>query len=296
VTDVVPVDGDAKRLLEIAASLEASSEHPLAYAILSRAETDGVKSLPVERFQAIPGQGIRGLIGGREALLGKTDFLTAEHIAIPDSLQAQVMAMRQTAKTVVAVAENGILVGLIAAQDRLKPEAKAAVATLNKMGIEVALLTGDHRATADAVASELGISQVFAEVTPEEKAEEVKKLQTAGQKVAFVGDGLNDAPALAQADLGIAVGTGTDVAIAAGQVVLMGGSPSKVPGAIRLARLTFRAIRQNLFWAFAYNIVLIPLAAFGILNPVFASFAMAMSSVSVLANSLRIARVVGRQS
>ena len=290
VTDVVPVDGDAKRLLGIAASLEASSEHPLASAILKRAEADGIGLTRVERFQAIPGQGVRGTIDGKVAFLGKVDLLLADHIRIPADVLSQVMVMRQEAKTVVAVSEGGAFVGLIAAQDRLKPDAKAAVADLKAMGIETALLTGDHRATADAVAREIGITRVIAEVSPEQKADEVKKLQGEGKRVAFVGDGLNDAPALAQADLGIAVGTGTDVAIAAGQVVLMGGSPSKVPEAIQLSRMTFRAIRQNLFWAFAYNIVLIPLAAFGIVNPVFASFAMAMSSVSVLANSLRIAR------
>ncbi|MBU1348927.1 copper-translocating P-type ATPase, partial [Patescibacteria group bacterium] len=290
VTDVIPADGDAKRLLGIAASLEASSEHPLASAILHRATDEGVEPRRVERFQAIPGQGIRGTVDGKLVLLGKVDLLLSEHVRIPTDVLSEVMMMRKEAKTVVAVAEEGAFAGIIAVQDLVKADAKASVASLMGMGIETALLTGDHRATADAVASEIGITHVIAEVSPEQKADEVKKLQGEGRRVAFVGDGLNDAPALAQADLGIAVGTGTDVAIAAGQIVLMGGSPSKVPEAIRLSQMTFRAIRQNLFWAFAYNIILIPLAAIGLVNPVIASFAMAMSSVSVLTNSLRIAR------
>jgi Cu+-exporting ATPase len=201
-----------------------------------------------------------------------------------------VQELRSAAKTVIAVAQNGMLLGFIAAQDKPKSDAAEAVRKLVDMKLEVALLTGDHRTTAEAIARELGITQVFAEVSPTGKADKVKEIQSQGKKVAFVGDGLNDAPALAQSDLGLAMGTGTDVAMAAGQMVLMGGSPAKAPEAIHLARLTFSAIKQNLFWAFVYNIVGIPLAAFGILNPMLAGLAMAFSSVSVLSNSLRIAR------
>ncbi|MFA5936040.1 MAG: heavy metal translocating P-type ATPase [Patescibacteria group bacterium] len=280
VTDVIATSGDATRLLEIAASLEASSEHPLAQAILKDADAKKIAIKTVEKFEVIPGQGVRGMIEGKVASLGKTDATNEE----------QVKHLRSEAKTVVAVTYDGVLLGFIAAQDRIKSDAKKAIADLEAMGIASVLLTGDHQATADAVANEIGITRVLAGVSPTQKADEVKKLQKEGKNVAFVGDGLNDAPALAQSDLGIAVGTGTDVAIATGQIVIMGGSPTKAAEAVRLAQTTFRGIRQNLFWAFIYNFIGIPLAAVGLLNPIIASFAMAMSSVSVLSNSLRIAR------
>ncbi|MBI4139046.1 copper-translocating P-type ATPase [Candidatus Uhrbacteria bacterium] len=288
VTDVLPSEGvDARRLLAIGSSLEAASEHPLAQAVLAKAASESVTQLPVENFQAVAGQGVKGMIDGKEALLGKPDWIDS---LIGSQQPAALSTLRAQAKTVIAVAEDGKLLGYFAAQDRIKPDAAAAMKALHDMNIEAALLTGDHRATGEAVAKEIGITSVMAEVTPTQKADEVKKIQAQGKKVAFVGDGLNDAPALAQSDLGIAVGTGTDVAIATGQLVLMGGSPTKAAESIRLSRLTFRSIKQNLFWAFFYNVLLIPLAAFGVLNPIFASFAMAMSSVSVLTNSLRIAK------
>lgn len=282
VTDVLTFEGDEKQLLMIAASLEAASEHPLAQAILSEATQKSVSPQSVDGFEAIPGWGVEGNVGGTSVRLGKPD----------EGLEGRedVMKLRAEAKTVVAVWSGETPIGVIAAQDKPKSDAKQAIDRLRADGIETALMTGDHRVTGEAIAKTLGILTVFAEVSPTGKADYVKKLQTEGKKVAFVGDGLNDAPALAQADLGIAVGTGTDVAIATGQIVLMGGSPTKAAEAIRLSRLTFRAIKQNLFWAFVYNIIGIPLAAFGLLNPVIAGFAMAMSSVSVLSNSLRIAR------
>jgi len=288
VTDVVPAgETDAASLIRVAASLEAASEHPLAQAVMSEAEARKIQTVDVADFVAVPGEGIRGTIDGQPALLGKPEWVLSQ---VGATHASPVQELRSAAKTVIAVAQNGMLLGFIAAQDKPKSEAKEAVRLLGKMDLEVALLTGDHQTTADAVARELGIKQVFAEVSPTGKADKVKGLQSQGKKVAFVGDGLNDAPALAQSDLGLAMGTGTDVAMAAGQMVLMGGSPTKVPEAIRLARLTFAAIKQNLFWAFVYNIVGIPLAAFGILNPMLAGLAMAFSSVSVLSNSLRIAR------
>ena len=211
-------------------------------------------------------------------------------VEIPGDIAEAIDKLRSEAKTVMYVARDSTLLGVIAAQDRVKPDAAEAMERLKAMNVKTALLTGDHEATAQAVAKKLMIANVYAGVSPNLKADIVKQLQAKGEKVAFVGDGLNDAPALAQSNLGIAVGTGTDVAIATGQLVIMGGSPVKAAEAIRLARMTFRAVKQNLFWAFAYNTLGIPLAAIGYLNPLVAAFAMAMSSVSVLSNSLRIAR------
>lgn len=294
VTDVIPSSGnDERTLISIAAALEASSEHPLAQAVLSAAKHRGIVSPIAVSVQAIPGQGVKGMIDGAAALLGKPEFVFAA-IGLSMDTNAQLDALRQEAKTVIAVAREKQLLGFIAAQDQIKEDAKRALTWLKELKVNTALLTGDHEATARAVASQLGIEKIFAQVSPTGKADIVKELQAQGTRVAFVGDGLNDAPALAQADLGLAVGTGTDVAIATGQIVLMGGSPMKAVEAIQLARMTFRAIRQNLFWAFIYNLIGIPLAALGILNPIIASFAMAMSSVSVLSNSLRIARKMRR--
>jgi Cu+-exporting ATPase len=288
-TDVMPADGtDSKTLLEIAVSLEAASEHPLAQAVIKKAAEINVSQKSVVNFQAVPGQGVKGMIDGKEAMLGKPEWIETSGTAHLQELRAQ-------AKTVLAVSYDGKFIGFLAAQDKIKSDAKDAIDALRRMKIESALLTGDHKDTANAVAREVGITMVMAGVSPIMKADEVRKLQAAGKKVAFVGDGLNDAPALAQSDLGIAVGTGTDVAIATGQIVIMGGSPTKAAEAVMLARLTFRAVKQNLFWAFAYNVLLIPLAALGLVNPILASFAMAMSSVSVLTNSLRISKRLTRK-
>ncbi len=295
VTDVRPVgDVTDASLLEIAAGLEATSEHPLAGAVLAAAAERGVRQGEIEGYEAVPGKGLQGRFRGERVLLGTEAFLDEEHIRLPEDERARLAALRGEAKTVMLLARNGTYLGAIAAKDRIKPDAPKAVHALKKRGTDVVLLTGDHLATAEAVAKELGIGRVLAGISPTGKSEEVKRLQAEGKKVAFVGDGINDAPALAQADLGIAVGTGTDVAIATGQIVLMGGSPTKAAEALVLARRTFSAIKQNLFWAFAYNIVLIPLAMAGVVNPILAGLAMAFSSVSVLANSLRISRSLRR--
>jgi Cu+-exporting ATPase len=297
VTDILFVDGaDEATVLEIASGLESTSEHPLAGAILAAATERDVKLGNVEGYQAVPGKGLEGRFAGERVLLGTEALLTDEGIGIPDAEMKRIAKLRTEAKTVMLLAKGGSYLGAIAAKDRIKQDAPRAVHQLKKRGIDVLLLTGDHQATADAVAKELGIERVLAGISPTGKADEVKRLQAEGKKVAFVGDGLNDAPALAQSDLGIAVGTGTDVAIATGQIVLMGGSPTKAAEALVLARKTFSAIRQNLFWAFAYNIVLIPLAVLGVVNPILAGIAMAFSSVSVLANSLRISWSLRRMS
>lgn len=289
VTDVVTADGAVEaELLRVAVALEASSEHPLANAILTYVKD--IKQSPIQHVRAVPGKGVEGTIDGEPVLLGTEVFMNERGITLSDDIRRSADGFRTDAKTVMFIARGKNLLGAIAAQDRIKPDAAEALKRLHDMNIDAALLTGDHEGTAKAVAEKLGITRFFADVSPGRKAEIVRELQKEGKKVAFVGDGLNDAPALAQSDLGIAVGTGTDVAMAAGQLVTMGGSPVKAAEAIRLARTTFRAVKQNLFWAFIYNIVGIPLAAIGLLNPVVAALAMAMSSVSVLTNSLRIAR------
>ncbi|MEN9558615.1 MAG: hypothetical protein RL141_984 [Candidatus Parcubacteria bacterium] len=293
VTDVrVSAGTDEQELLRVAVALEASSEHPLAAAILHYAKD--VTAPTIQGVRAVPGKGVEGTIDGVSVLLGTEAFMNERGISLPDDIRRSADGFRTDAKTVMFVARDTGLLGAIAAQDRIKNDAAEALTHLRDMNIDAALLTGDHEGTAKAVAEKLGITRFFADVSPGRKAEIVRALQQEGKKVAFVGDGLNDAPALAQSDLGIAVGTGTDVAMAAGQLVTMGGSPVKAAEAIRLARLTFRAVKQNLFWAFIYNIVGIPLAAIGLLNPVIAALAMALSSVSVLTNSLRISRTARR--
>ena len=288
VTDIVPVAGKTKEdILRIAASLEKLSEHPLARAIVSRAAEDGIAPAESEGFANVAGLGVRGVVAGAAAVVGKVRFLEDQGISVA-ALQNDVNRLESSARSVVLVAHSGTLIGALGIADTVKPDAKAAVAELARDGVESVMLTGDNQRTAEAIAGELGIRTVFAGVLPGEKADKVKELQSQGKKVAFVGDGVNDAPALVQADLGIAMGTGTDIAIEAGNIVLVKGSPAKVVEALRLSRLTFRTIVQNLFWAFAYNVAAIPLAAFGFLNPMIASGAMALSSVSVIGNSLRI--------
>lgn len=283
-------------LIRIASALEASSEHPLASAVLTHAKSKYRITEPpaVTQVQTVTGKGLRASLDGKVVGLGTEAFIREHGIAIPKEMELLVDTLRKEAKTVIFVFRNSTLLGVLAAQDKIKLDAQEAMDRLRDMKIDVGLVTGDHKATAEAVAETLAIPYVFADITPEKKAEIVKELQSKGKKVAFVGDGINDAPALAQSDLGIAVGTGSDVAIATGDIVIMGGSPVKAAQAISLARMTFRAVKQNLFWAFAYNIVLIPLAVLGIVNPILASFAMAFSSVSVLGNSLRISRRINK--
>jgi len=274
-------------ILALAASLEALSEHPLAQAIVRMADEKQLLRKKVSDFQNIEGKGIRGVIDGRHMFLGSFRLMKEWGILLGKQ-KAVVDALESEAKTVIGLGQNATFIGIIAIADTVKPDAHDTIEKLNHSGIETVMITGDNQRTAEAIAKNLGINKFFAEVLPHEKAEKVKLLQQEGKKVAFVGDGINDAPALTQADLGIAMGTGTDIAIESGNIVLVKGSPSKVVEALHLAKLTFRTIQQNLFWAFFYNIAAIPLAALGLLNPMIAAGAMAFSSVSVVGNSLRI--------
>jgi Cu+-exporting ATPase len=294
-TDLLCAHGVATdRMLGVAVSLESLSEHPLASAIVRKGEEKGVVPLDTEGFEALSGLGARGFVNGNKCLLGNQRLMREEDIVIGKMAQEGEQLARQ-GKTVVFVAEERQLLGLIALSDEPKDSAAPAVASLKAMGLAVAMMTGDNKKTAQGVARRLGIEWVLAEVLPSEKAQEVRRLQKKGEVVAMVGDGINDAPALTTADVGIAVGAGTDVAVEASDITLIQDNLDGIAMAIRLSFQTMRVIRQNLFWAFFYNSLGIPVAAgvlypfFGILlNPVFAAAAMALSSVSVVSNSLRL--------
>jgi Cu+-exporting ATPase len=301
VTDVVPVNGmTAERLLRFAASAERGSEHPLGEAIVKRAKADGLGLATVQGFSAIPGHGIRAEVDEHgvllEVLLGNLKLMTDEGVSV-GGVAREAERLADEGKTPMFVAVERKPVGLVAVADTLKPESADAVRAFHRLGLEVAMITGDNRRTAQAIARQLGIEQVLAEVLPQAKADEVKRVQAEGKAVAMVGDGINDAPALAQADVGIAIGTGTDVAMEASDVTLITGDLRAIVIAIALSKRTMRTIKQNFFWAFVYNSVLIPVAAgvlypvAGILlSPVLAGAAMAGSSVSVVTNSLRLRR------
>jgi Cu+-exporting ATPase len=290
VTDIIPTEGgSADEVIRLMASLEGLSEHPLAAAIVSAAQDKKISLGKVEEFKNISGRGVEGLVANQQILVGSPTFMIERNVQLK-ALEHDIGRLQAEAKSIVMVARNQESIGLVAIADTVKTEARPAVEQLYRQGFEVVMLTGDHQKTAEAIANQVGIKNVLAQVLPDGKAEAVKKFQAAGKRVVFVGDGINDAPALAQADLGVAMGTGTDIAIEAGNIVLVQGSPLKVVEALSLARRTFSIIRQNLFWAFVYNTISVPIAAFGLLNPVIASAAMALSSVSVVSNSLRIAR------
>jgi Cu+-exporting ATPase len=301
VTDVIAVNGaEEETVLALAAAAEQGSEHPLGEAIVNRAKELGLALPPVSDFQAVPGHGIEARVEGRRLLLGNARLLTERGVGLA-GLEGEASRFTAEGKTVVYIALDGTAVGLIAVADVLKPEARDAVAALKAIGIQVVMLTGDSRRTGEAIARQVGIDRVLAEVLPEDKADEIKRLQSEGRLVAMVGDGINDAPALAQADVGIAMGSGTDVAIEAADVTLMRGDLRGVVTAVQLSRRTIRIIRENLVWAFSYNVILIPVAAgvlypfWGILlSPILAGAAMAFSSVSVVTNSLRLKRFTAR--
>ena len=288
VTELLPApDFDRHTLLQFSASAESSSEHPLASAVVNAAKARGINPLPVDAFEAHPGRGISATVADRALLIGSPSFMRQRNIDL-SPLADDISRMQARGNTVVLLALDEAIAGAIAIGDQLKPGSAAAVKSLGERGFDVTMITGDNQATADAIAREVGISRVLAEVLPADKAGAVEQLQREGARVAMVGDGINDAPALAQADIGFAIGGGTDIAIEAADVTLVRGDLNAVGQAIALSQATLRAIHQNLFWAFIYNIVLIPVAMLGGLIPMFAAAAMAFSSVFVVTNSLRL--------
>jgi len=291
VTDSNASEIDEGGLLLLAASVEALSEHPIARAIVDGAISRGIELQEVQGFEAVTGLGVRGVVTGRMAVVGRRAFV--EGVACAEVAQ-RVDALVDEGKTVIWVGSDDRVLGALAVADTLKEGAAEAIARVHALGLATLLITGDNERTANAIASQAGIDRVLAEVLPEDKVSQVRSLQEAGDRVAMVGDGINDAPALVQADLGIAIGTGADVAIEAADLTLVGGDPRLVATAIDLSRRTLRTIKQNLFWAFAYNVAAIPLAAFGLLNPMIAALAMAFSSVSVVTNALRLRRYDAR--
>jgi Cu+-exporting ATPase len=312
VTDIISAHSFSREeVLQLAASAEHSSEHPLGEAVVKAALEKKLELSPSSGFNAIPGQGIEAMVEGKKLFLGNLTLMKERGFSL-NGLEKEAAELLEGGKTVMFLGRDSQVAGIIALADTLKPGAKEALQALHKMGIETAMLTGDNRRTAEAIAREAGIDRVLAEVLPEHKAGEVKKLQKEGKVVAMVGDGINDAPALAQADVGIAIGTGTDVAMETGDITLISGDLTGVATAISLSKRTMRTIKQNLFWAFAYNTALIPIAAgvlylafgntgvpsglhfvlgeYGFLNPILAAAAMAASSITVVSNSLRLRR------
>jgi Cu+-exporting ATPase len=288
VTDIVAED-DPKEVLRLAAVAEKNSEHPIAEAVIKKAEELGLRIDEPSSFEALPGLGVKARLDGTEILVGNSRLLAEQGVSV-ERFREAAERLSYEGKTVIYVASSGKLLGLIAVADTLKEGAKDAVKGLKDLGLRVLILTGDHRTTAEAVARELGVDEVLAEVLPADKASVIKNLQQEGRVVAMVGDGVNDAPALAQSDLGIAIGSGTDIAVEAAGIVLIKDDPRDVTEAIKLSRRTLRKIKQNLFWAFVYNTAFIPVAALGLLSPIFAAIAMSLSSVSVVANSLTLKR------
>jgi Cu+-exporting ATPase len=296
-TDIVRYTAEEEAsVLALTASAERGSEHPIARAIVQAAQQRNLTLLEPDQFRAIPGRGIEAFVGGRRVLAGSAKLLVENNVDISGST-ADALRLSGAGKTLMYIAIDNALYSLMAAADAIKPTSRAAIEQLKSLGLEVYMLTGDNAATAKAVAETVGIDHVLSDVLPDGKSIEVQQLQEQGKRVAMVGDGINDAPALVQADVGMAIGTGTDVAVESADVVLMRGDLSAVSAAVALSRATIRNIRQNLFWAFAYNVIGIPFAAgvffaFGgpLLTPVFAGAAMALSSVSVVSNALRLKR------
>jgi Cu+-exporting ATPase len=312
VTDILAIPASSQEeVLQLAASAEHGSEHPLGEAIVRAAREKKLKLLPAKGFNAIPGKGVKASVAGKELILGNLKLVEEKGLSL-NGLGTEAERLRKKGKTVMLLGADSRVTGLIALADTLKPNAKKALAELHKMGLETMMITGDNRRTAEAIAQEAGIDRALAEVLPENKSREIKKLQKKGKVVAMVGDGINDAPALAQADVGIAIGTGTDVAMETGDITLISGDLEGIVTAISLSKSTMRTIKQNLFWAFAYNTALIPIAAgvlylafgtgsvpsglnfilgeYGFLNPILAAAAMAASSITVVLNSLRLKR------
>jgi Cu+-exporting ATPase len=287
--DVVVEPGtDRAELLRLAGALEDASEHPIAQAI-ARAATEELGALPVtESFANVEGKGAQGVVDGHAVLVGRESLLDDWAQSLPGELASAKASAESEGRTAVAVGWDGRARGILVVSDAVKPTSAEAIVQLKALGLAPILLTGDNRAAAEQVAAEVGIAEVIAEVMPSDKLDVIARLQAEGRIVAMVGDGVNDAPALAKADLGLAMGTGTDVAIEASDITLVRGDLRSAADAIRLSRRTLGTIKGNLFWAFAYNVAAIPLAAFGLLNPMLAGAAMALSSVFVVGNSLRL--------
>jgi Cu+-exporting ATPase len=297
VTDVVSLSRnpeDEGKVLYYAASVEQGSEHPLGKAIVNKAQERGIKLDDPEMFKAIKGMGVKGYVNGAEVLVGKPSLLESD--ALNADAEEAFRRLQEEAKTAMIVAVDNEVIGVIAVADTLKEDTVDAIRELESMGLKTVMLTGDNRRTAEAIAKQIGMSDVYAEVMPDEKVEVVKQAQSKYGTVAMVGDGINDAPAITQANVGVAIGTGTDVAIEAGDIILVRGDLSSLVTAIKLSRATFRKIKQNLFWAFIYNTVAIPIAIFGLLHPVIAELCMAVSSVSVVTNANLLRRASIRPS
>jgi Cu+-exporting ATPase len=288
VTDINVLGTDNDTLLRFAASAEQGSEHPIGEAIVNYANEQNIALEPAAEFTAISGKGITATVDGKKVVIGTKSLLGEQDIEVSEEAAEQLQQLEEQAKTTVLVAIEGQLKGLIAVADPIKEESREAISALKAMGLEPVMVTGDNERTARAVAEQVGIQKVIAGVLPDQKSDEIKKLQQAGRKVIMVGDGINDAPALTQSDVGIAIGTGTDVAIESGDIVLVKGELLSVVQAMKLSNATFDKIKQNLFWAFFYNVVMIPLALLGMMHPLLAEAAMAFSSVSVVFNSRRL--------
>jgi Cu+-exporting ATPase len=270
--------------LRYAGAAEKGSEHPLAAAILAKAQIDKVDISQSDSFEALPGRGVQCIVGGKKVLLGNRKLMQEQNVSITE-LEGDLTSLEAQGKTVMILAVDGSATGLIAAMDTPKESAAEAIGQLKGMNLEVIMLTGDNELTAKAIAQQLGITQVIANVLPWQKVDAIKKLQSAGKIVAMVGDGINDAPALAQADIGIAIGSGTDIAKETGGIVLIRDDLRDVALGVELSKKTMRKIDTNLFWAFGYNVIMIPIAAAGLLNPMYAAGAMAISSLTVVSNS-----------
>ena len=291
VAGIRPVGGVTRdELLRYAGAVEQASEHAVGAAIAAAAAAECGALPHADGFKALPGLGARGTVAGREVIVGRQKLLTEHSMTVPADLAEQCRSWEQAGRTAVLVGWDGAVRGAVAVTDTVKPSAAAAVARLRELGLRPVLLTGDNEATARAVAAQVGIDEVIAGTLPADKAAVVARLQAEGHQVAMVGDGVNDSPALAAADLGLALGSGTDVAISAADLILLRDDLRCVPDAIVLARATFRTIRRNLAWAFGYNAAALPLAALGFLNPVIASVAMTLSSAFVVSSSLRLQR------
>jgi P-type Cu+ transporter len=286
-TDVAVEGMEESLFLRLVGAAEKNSEHPLAEAIVNGITAKGIEFPATTEFEAIPGFGIRARVEGKEILAGTRKLMIQYEIDAEHAFE-KMTQLELAGKTAMLIAIDGKYAGLVAVADTIKETSKEAVSRLKELGIKVIMITGDNNRTAQAIAKQVGIDYVLAEVLPEGKAEEVKKLQNQGKKVAMVGDGINDAPALAIADIGMAIGTGTDVAMEAADVTLMRGDLNSIPDAIYMSRRTMANIKQNLFWALAYNTIGIPIAAMGLLAPWVAGAAMALSSVSVVLNALRL--------